>query len=370
MGNKLRIGIVYGGKSGEHEVSLQTAYAVMQQFDYSKYSVLPYYIATTGEWTKGTYLEAPPTSLNQLSLQSESDEEGERNFTVQSIFTHLTAAESEIPTEVDVFFPLLHGTNGEDGTIQGLFELADVPYVGAGVMASALGMDKIMMKKVFAQAGLPQCKFHYFTRHEWGQDQAAVISETEATLGYPCFVKPANLGSSVGISKANNQEELMAAVELAFSYDRKVIIEEFVEAREIEVSILGNEEPEVSVLGEIVSSREFYDYKAKYKDGKSTMIIPAEIRPEVAHEVRAWAVKAFEAIDACGLARVDFFLRKEDDAILINEINTMPGFTPYSMYPLLWKESGKTYAQLLDELIDLALRRFYEKQRIQYVYEK
>lgn len=369
MGNKLRIGLIYGGKSGEHDVSLQTAYAVLKEFDYTKYDVLPFYISKQGGWNKGEYLASPPDSVERLILDGNASSE-QPATAIQSVFSKLDVSnEQQTGIDVDVFFPLLHGTNGEDGTIQGLFELADVPYVGAGVLASALGMDKVMMKKIYAEAGLPQCKFHYFNRHQWGKDQAFFIMETEVAIGYPCFVKPANLGSSVGISKAQNRDELIVAVDKAFQYDRKVIVEEYIDAREIEVSVLGNEEPQASVPGEVVSSSEFYDYKAKYIDGSSAMVIPADIRPEVSFEIREMAVKAFQAIDACGLARVDFFVRKEDDAILINEINTMPGFTPYSMYPLLWKESGKSYAQLLDELIDLALRRYYDKQRIQYDFE-
>lgn len=371
MGNKLRIGLIYGGKSGEHDVSLQTAFAVLKEFDYAKYEVLPFYITKQGKWNKGDYLDSPPESLESLRLDKRnSREQFATAAAIQSVFSKLDDSVGAKPNaEADVYFPLLHGTNGEDGTIQGMFELADVPYVGAGVLASALGMDKVMMKKIFAEAGLPQCKFHYFNRYQWGKDQAFFIMETEVAIGYPCFVKPANLGSSVGVSKAHNRDELIEAVNKAFQYDRKVVVEQFVDAREIEVSVIGNEDPDASVPGEVVSSNDFYDYKAKYVDGTSVMIIPAEIRPEVADEIRELAIKAFQAIDGCGLARVDFFLRKDDEAILLNEINTMPGFTPFSMYPLLWKESGKSYAKLLDELIELALRRYEDKQRIQYHFE-
>ncbi|QHT59285.1 D-alanine--D-alanine ligase [Paenibacillus lycopersici] len=399
MGEKVRVGLVYGGRSGEHEVSLQTALAVMKAFDYDKYEIQPFYISKSGEWRSGDTLLAPPSDLAVLRLADEDavvgmdalmpvfgggadDEEAPRAGAPAAASVSAVPAEVRIASAtsaannvaeaagdgagLDVVFPLLHGTFGEDGTIQGLFEMANIPYVGAGVLASAVGMDKITMKKVFAQEGLPQCIFRYFNRTQWEKEQSFFIMEIETALGYPCFVKPANLGSSVGISKARNREELVAAVEFALRYDRKVIVEEFVDAREIEVSVLGNDEPRASVVGEITSSSEFYDYKAKYIDGKSMMHIPANVPAEVSEAVREMAVRAFQAIDGSGLSRVDFFLRKEDGQLFINEVNTMPGFTPYSMYPLMWKESGVPYAQLLDTLIQLAIERHAEKQRIDY----
>lgn len=281
----------------------------------------------------------------------------------------VTESNDEHIETIDVMFPLLHGTFGEDGTIQGLFEMANIPYVGAGVLASAVGMDKVMMKKVFAQEGLPQCVFRYFNRTQWEKDSSYFIMECEVSLGYPCFIKPANLGSSVGVSKARNREELVEAVNYAFRFDRKVIVEEFVDAREIEVSVLGNDDAKASVPGEIAPSNEFYDYKAKYIDGKSTMIIPAELSVEVTESVREMAVRAFQAIDGSGLSRVDFFLRKEDNVIFINEVNTLPGFTPFSMYPLLWRETGVPYKELLSTLINLALERHADKQRIDFTGE-
>jgi D-alanine-D-alanine ligase len=375
---KLRIGLIYGGKSGEHEVSLKTAAAVLQQLDFAKYDVIPFYITKQGEWRKGPLL----TGAEQLRMLAGAEEvrELERALAIPG---HAAAAGAHFPiplvghtsaqhadtVSIDVVMPLLHGTFGEDGTIQGLLELANVPYVGAGVLASAVGMDKITMKKIFAQEGLPQCLFRHFTRSQWEKDQAYLVAEIELTLGYPCFVKPANLGSSVGISKAANRKQLLEAVRIAFEFDRKVIVEESVNAREIEVSVLGNDEPETSVPGEVVSSNEFYDYRAKYVDGKSQLIIPADIPEETKREAQQLAVRAFQAIDGAGLARVDFFLTREDGRLLVNEINTMPGFTPYSMYPLLWKESGKSYGQLLDDLIRLALERHREKQRIRYTFE-
>ncbi|MDP4098299.1 D-alanine--D-alanine ligase [Paenibacillus sp. P96] len=355
----LTVGLVYGGKSGEHEVSLQTAFAVMNAFDFRKYNIIPFYITKQGEWRKGEVLGAPFDAAEELRLESAS---GGTKAAMDSLFARLYG-ESAGP---DIMFPLLHGTFGEDGTIQGLFEMADMPYVGAGVLASAAGMDKGVMKKLFAQAGLPQVEYCYFHHAQWESGRQGLVQEMEDKLGYPCFVKPANLGSSVGISKARNREELEQAVEYAFRYDIKVIVEEFVDAREIEVSVLGNEEPVASVPGEIVSSAEYYDYAAKYTDGQSEMRIPAPIDEEMADQIREAALQAFRAIEGCGITRADFFLRKSDGKFLINEVNTMPGFTPYSMYPLLWRETGLSYAELLDRMISLGLERYERRSRLNY----
>ncbi|MBA2942687.1 D-alanine--D-alanine ligase [Paenibacillus sp. CGMCC 1.16610] len=379
MSGKIRVGLIYGGKSGEHDVSLQTAMAVMKAVDFTKYEVVPFYISKKGEWKSGAPLLAPVASKEELTFSSGDSANAPVSNALAPIFGAVhakgdvaissAAAAGTKEASIDVVFPLLHGTFGEDGTIQGLLEMANIPYVGAGVLASAVGMDKVMMKKVFAQEGLPQCIFRHFTRTEWEKNRAYHLIELETAIGYPCFVKPANLGSSVGISKARNQEELIQAVSFAFQYDRKVIIEENIDAREIEVAVLGNDEPQASVVGEIVSSNEFYDYKAKYVDGKSAMVIPADIPAETAEQVRQLAVQAFLAVDGSGLSRVDFFLGKADQKIYINEINTMPGFTPYSMYPLLWQESGKPYTELLDDLIRLAVERHTAKQSIQYSFD-
>ncbi|MCY9659552.1 D-alanine--D-alanine ligase [Paenibacillus chondroitinus] len=379
MSGKIRVGLIYGGKSGEHDVSLQTAMAVMKAVDFTKYEVVPFYISKKGEWKSGAPLLAPVASKEELTFSSGDSANAPVSNALAPIFGAVhakgdvaissAAAAGTKEANIDVVFPLLHGTFGEDGTIQGLLEMANIPYVGAGVLASAVGMDKVMMKKIFAQEGLPQCIFRHFTRTEWEKNRAYHLIELETAIGYPCFVKPANLGSSVGISKARNQEELLQAVSFAFQYDRKVIIEENIDAREIEVAVLGNDEPQASVVGEIVSSNEFYDYKAKYVDGKSAMVIPAEIPAETAEQVRQLAVQAFLAVDGSGLSRVDFFLGKADQKIYINEINTMPGFTPYSMYPLLWQESGKPYTELLDDLIRLAVERHTAKQSIQYSFD-
>ncbi|MGG1638060.1 D-alanine--D-alanine ligase [Paenibacillus sp. FSL K6-3182] len=369
MGSKVRVGLVYGGKSGEHEVSLQTAYAVMGEFDYSKYEIKPFYITKQGEWKTGAVLHNRPSSVEDL--RNTTDEAEENGFALAPLFQRLNRSSKTAGDEprIDVIFPLLHGTFGEDGTIQGLFEMANIPYVGAGVLASAVGMDKILMKKVFAQEGLPQCVFRYFNRTQWERDASFFIMECEVSLGYPCFIKPANLGSSVGVSKAKNREELINAINYAFRFDRKVIVEEFVDAREIEVSVLGNDDAKASLPGEIAPSNEFYDYKAKYIDGKSTMQIPAHLSPELTESVREMAVRAFQSIDGSGLSRVDFFLRKSDNQLFINEVNTLPGFTPISMYPLMWKETGIPYKELLDTLISLALSRHAEKQRIDFTGE-
>lgn len=386
MTKKIRIGLVYGGKSGEHDVSLSTAQAVIQAFDFNKYDVIPFFITKQGEWRRGPALTGPVASKRELAYGAEAPAgaaagkpakvAGVEAVQQQAVPAQQAGTTALTPIfasgsgqglgELDVVFPLLHGTNGEDGTIQGLFEMAGIPYVGAGVLASAVGMDKAFMKKVFAQEGLPQCVYRHFTRAQWEKDRSFWLMEMEIALGYPCFVKPANLGSSVGVSKARNQEELIAAVQEAFRFDRKVVVEEFVDAREIEISVLGNDDPIASVPGEIVSSNEFYDYRAKYVDGKSGMIIPAEIPEETAEQLRELAVRAFLAIDGSGLSRVDFFVRRSDGAILLNEINTMPGFTPFSMYPLLWKESGKPYRELLDDLIRLAIERHRAKQQLTF----
>lgn len=366
MGKKVHLGLIYGGKSGEHDVSLQTAFAVMGELDYAKYEITPFYITKLGEWRVGSVLGGKPAAIDELRLLPPDDAAAPAapEFPLSPLLDSLAGGSAA--AGIDVVFPLLHGTFGEDGTIQGMLEIANIPYVGAGVLASAVGMDKITMKKVFAYEGLPQCVFRYFNRAQWEKDASFFIMECEVALGYPCFVKPSNLGSSVGISKAKNREELIAAVDFAFRFDRKVIVEEFVDAREIEVSVLGNEDPKASVPGEIAPSNEFYDYKAKYVDGKSTIHIPANIPNNKAEVIRDMAIRAFLAIDGSGLSRVDFFLRKTDGQLFINEVNTMPGFTPISMYPLMWKESGLPYRDLLDKLIDLALKRYADKQTIDY----
>ncbi|OFW79661.1 MAG: D-alanine--D-alanine ligase A, partial [Alicyclobacillus sp. RIFOXYA1_FULL_53_8] len=265
--------------------------------------------------------------------------------------------------ELDVIVPVLHGSNGEDGTIQGLLEVLDLPYVGAGVLASAVGMDKVFMKTVFGAAGLPQVQYTHFTRRQWEHDEEGILTRVEAEIPYPCFVKPANLGSSVGISKAKDRAQLRAAIQLATRFDRKVIVEEGLKVREIEVAVLGNDEPQASVPGEVVPSAEFYDYRAKYIDGESALFIPADLTVEQADEIRRLAVEAFLSLECTGLARVDFFIDTDSNRVLVNEINTMPGFTDISMYPKLWEATGLPYSELIDRLIDLALQRHAEKSK-------
>ncbi|MBN2910217.1 D-alanine--D-alanine ligase [Polycladomyces sp. WAk] len=358
MGKKLRVAVLFGGKSGEHEVSVQSAASVLKAIDRNRFDVIPIAIDKSGEWRIGQkalpYLEKKGEPALLESLKSRLPD-----VSVQG--------EGMVPAldwdAVDVVFPVLHGTYGEDGTIQGFFELANIPYVGAGVLASAVGMDKVIMKKIFAQEGLPQGRFSHVLRSRLEREMDRVIEEIEAAFDYPVFLKPANLGSSVGISKATNREELIKGLRLAAQYDRKVVVEEFIPAREVEVAVLGNDDPQASVPGEIISSNDFYDYRAKYIDGKSEMRIPADLPAETAEKIRQLAVKAYRAIDCSGLARVDFFVRKDNGQVLINEINTLPGFTQYSMYPKLWEHSGLSYTDLITKLIELAMERHREKEK-------
>lgn len=351
---KKKIGLLYGGKSAEHEVSLSTARAVTQALNFEKYEVYPIYITQEGEWKKGQMLEGPAESIEQLQLA-----EGAANPNDISGFLPSQAEQS-----LEVIVPLLHGPNGEDGTVQGLLEVMNLPYVGNGVLASSAGMDKVVMKQLFEIAGLKQTPYAYFIRSEWEQDQSGLVDKIAAELQWPVFVKPANLGSSVGISKADNKEELVAAVEEALKFDRKIVVEQGVVAREIEIGVLGNNQPDCSVAGEIKPLKAFYDYEAKYKDGNTAMIIPAELDETVYAELVESAKKAFKILDCSGLVRADFFVTAEN-AVLINEVNTLPGFTPYSMFPLLWENTGLPYPELIERLIQLALERFEEKQMLQ-----
>ncbi|MEW9053224.1 MAG: D-alanine--D-alanine ligase [Neobacillus sp.] len=358
---KTKIGLLYGGKSAEHKVSLQTALAVIKALNLEKFEIHPIYINLEGQWIKGPQLTAPVEMVAALEFSNENQ------LSPLSLAPTLFHAEQKVNEPLDVIFPLLHGPNGEDGTVQGLLELLNLPYVGNGVLASAAGMDKVMMKNVFAQAGLAQVNFVSFIKSEWEKATDAVYTKVEEELGYPCFVKPANLGSSVGISKCTNRTELAAAFAEAFQFDRKVIIEEGVIAREIEVGILGNDEPECSVAGEIVPKKDFYDYKAKYEDGDTALIIPADVTEEEYQQIKEMAIMAFKALDCSGLVRADFFLTKDGRA-LINEVNTMPGFTPFSMFPLLWKHTGVEYPELIERLVALAKERHSEKQNIKYTF--
>jgi D-alanine-D-alanine ligase len=355
MNKKKCVAIIFGGKSGEHHVSLLSAASVLQAIDPSRYIPLPVGINMSGEWMLGD------AALSYISKHLEPD------------FLHKLNQFPEIPAYtgkalpayvhelVDVVFPVLHGTYGEDGTIQGMLEMSAIPYVGAGVLASAVGMDKAITKILFHAAGIPQAKYLSFFAFE---DRQVMIEEIESKLGYPCFVKPANLGSSVGISKANDRESLKSALTLATKYDRKIVIEEFVPAREIEVAVLGNNEPKVSSPGEIISSNDFYDYEAKYTSGASKMQIPAKLSAQTLEAICEMALTAYRTVDGSGLARIDFFVRRDNGEILINEINTMPGFTAFSMYPKMWEHAGLSYMDLITELIELGIDRYQAKEAL------
>ncbi len=343
----VRVMVVFGGRSGEHEVSLASARAITEALERSgHHEVVPVGITREGRWISSG------EPMQELESRSGYPTDG----------TGLPAPAGEkLPAglgSVDVVFPMLHGPYGEDGTIQGMLELAGIPYVGSGVLGSATAMDKPTMKKIFAHHDLPQVEWLGLTRRGWEKDREAWVSKIEGSLGYPCFVKPANLGSSVGIGRAGDAEELGIALDAAAGFDRRLIVEEGVDAREIEVSVLGNEDPEVSVPGEIVvKKRGFYDYEAKYVEGGMELVVPADVSEETAAETTRIARVAYEAVDAAGMARVDFFLERGTDRLLLNEINTIPGFTPTSVYAELWAASGLSYEDLLDRLIALAFER-------------
>ncbi|MGE7772154.1 D-alanine--D-alanine ligase [Viridibacillus arvi] len=354
---KKKLGLLYGGKSAEHDVSLSTARAVTQALNFDKFDVFPIFITREGEWRKGDQLTAPVESIEQLQLGK-----GTQDSIPNDVSSFLLNKDEK---EFDVIFPLLHGTNGEDGTVQGLLEVLNLPYVGNGVLASSAGMDKVVMKQLFEHAGLKQVPYVYFIRKEWNKNQDALIAKMEEELTWPMFVKPANLGSSVGISKASNREELIKAIDLASKYDRKIIVETGIVAREVEIGVLGNDSPKVSVPGEIKPVTDFYDYDSKYNDNNTGLIIPAPVTTDVVERMKDMAIRAFKVLDCSGLVRADFFVTAEDD-IIINEVNTMPGFTPVSMYPILWQNTGVTYSDLIEQLIDLAIERHDEKQQLQY----
>ena len=390
---KIRVGILFGGRSGEHEISLLSAASVFNAIDKAKYEVIPIGITKEGRWVtaadaerllrgkfedqqhlragdpdatpgaavlaKGEAVVVPPEPRSMTAFETDASSHA------------LTRRAADRAIDVDIIFPVLHGTFGEDGTIQGLLELADMPYVGAGVLGSAAGMDKDIMKALFRAAGLPIVKHVTFLRSDWEANPKKTEKLVESKLTYPVFVKPANLGSSVGISKAHDRKELGPAIEEAAKFDRKIVIEQGVggrkaKAREIECSVLGNDKPEASVPGEIVPSTEFYDYKAKYLDEGSQLIIPAKLSKSETKEVQGLAIGAFKAVDCAGLARVDFLIEPKSRKIYLNEINTMPGFTAISMYPKLWAASGVSYHDLIGRLIQLGIERHKEKKKNQY----
>jgi len=350
---KLRVGIIFGGRSGEHEVSVTSAASIFKHIDRNKYEPVAIRIEKDGSWS---FPERVPQASNVA--QAIEQARGARRDAASTSDPALGAL------KLDVVFPVLHGPYGEDGTIQGLLEMNGVAYVGNGVLASAAGMDKSIMKILFAGRGLPVCRSQDFVRPEWDRNRSAVLQRIGA-LGLPVFVKPANLGSSVGISKVKTPAELAPAIELALQFDRKIIVEAAVpRAREIECAVLGNDDPQTSVPGEILPSREFYDYEAKYLDEGSKTVIPADISPATAAEVKRLAVEAFRAIDGAGLARVDFLMDGDTGTLYLNEINTLPGFTNISMYSKMWDASGVPYGVLVDRLIQLGLERHAEKQQL------
>ncbi len=380
MAEKLRVGVIFGGQSGEHEVSLVSAQGIMNAMDRGKYDVIPIGITKKGRWlTSGEPMKllqaGGPVAAAQIPVLSPAevaDAERADSDTQELVLRDRRdlvpgTRETGFP-QVDVVFPVLHGPYGEDGTVQGLLELADIPYVGAGVLGSALGMDKIAMKAVFRDCGLPVVEHLTLKRKGWEQDPEAMMELVEEELGYPCFIKPANLGSSVGISKVRQRSELAPALELAARYDRRMLAERAVNAREIEVSVLGNDEPIASVPGEIIPCREFYDYVAKYIDDRSELVIPADLTPALTRRIQELAIAAFLAVDCAGMARVDFFLDKDTDELYLGELNTIPGFTPISMYPKLWEASGISYSALIDRLIELALERHADNRRSETSY--
>ncbi len=363
---KIRIGIIFGGRSVEHEVSLVSAASVIEALDKNKYDVVPIGIEPSGRWLSSG------ETLRMLKEKRSSENELEQILVPdpqkQSLVTIGSSGSSGKP--VDVIFPLIHGTYGEDGSLQGLLELADIPYVGAGVLGSAVGMDKVIQKELLQNANIPVTPSVWFIFDIYKTQKKKIISEIERKLKYPLFIKPANSGSSVGISKAVCRRELLDSIEQASQFDRKILVEQGVKnAREIECSVLGNDEPIASVLGEIVPSNDFYDYDAKYIDGKTTEFIPAKLPKQIAKKIQSYAISAFRVLDCSGLARTDFLVNRKTNKIILNEINTIPGFTSISMYPKLWQASGLSYPDLLDKLIRLAIERHEAKKKLKTTYQ-
>jgi D-alanine-D-alanine ligase len=366
---KFRVGVIFGGRSGEHEVSIRSANAIIEAIDHKKYDVVPLAITKEGNWlspSHSTELLAPAlqkklaryeTVNGRIALLGDPSHRGLIALDQQSGGT--------VAAKLDVVFPALHGPYGEDGTLQGLLEMADIPYVGCGVLASSCGMDKVTMKSLFVQAGLPICNYLWFLRSDWRRDPKKLVRRIRSEIGLPCFVKPANLGSSVGVSRATDKESLVRAIDLAAEYDRKIIVEEEVVAREIECAILGNDEPQASLPGEYViydEAARFLDYTEKYAStGNVSFVVPAPLPKVLTNRIRHMAIKAFQSVDGSGLARVDFFLTRKGGDLVINELNTMPGLTEVSGYPKMWAASGLPFPQLLEKLIELALERHQEK---------
>ncbi|MBA2606096.1 MAG: D-alanine--D-alanine ligase [Acidobacteriota bacterium] len=370
---KIKIGIIFGGRSGEHEISIRSAKTVIEQIDREKFDVVPIAISKKGVWLNPSesLTLLPENVRKSFSKTSENFRDVKIALLGDTEYQGLTRLESSETEKtfapLDVVFPVLHGTFGEDGTIQGMFEMADIPYVGCGVLASSCGMDKVVMKTLFRDAELLMCKYVWFLRSEWERDNNAVIKKIETKFGYPCFVKPANLGSSVGVSKAFDEESLKKAIALAAEYDRKIIVEEGLDAREIECAVIGNDDAKASLPGEYIihdESKKFLDYTEKYTGtGNNEFVVPAVISEELTGKIQQVAVNAFRAIDGSGLARVDFFLRNDTGALLINEINTLPGLTDASGFPKMWKGTGIEFSKLIEILVEAAFDRHKDKSR-------
>ncbi|HEX8560541.1 MAG TPA: D-alanine--D-alanine ligase family protein [Pyrinomonadaceae bacterium] len=375
MTRKIRLGVVFGGRSGEHEVSVRSARAVIEAADPEKYELVPVAITREGRWLPpAESASVLPEAVRGRLAGADGAFEGGAAIVVDPSGGGLVrrgagAGEADEGGRLDLVFPVLHGTYGEDGTIQGLLEMAGVPYVGCGVLASSCGMDKVTMKTLFRQAGLPLCKYTWLLRREWETAPSAVGERVAAAVGFPCFVKPANLGSSVGISRATDAETLVAAVNLAARYDRKIIVEEGLDVREIEVAVMGNDEPEASLPGEYVVHDEqarFLDYTEKYSStGHVEFVVPAPLPKRLTERIRRMAVAAFKSVDGAGFARVDFFLRRDNGKLLVNELNTIPGLTDVSGFPQMWEASGVPFRQVIDRLVELAFERHAEKSRNQ-----
>lgn len=376
MSHKKRVAVIFGGQSSEHEVSRRSAESVLNNINRDKYDVVMYGITKDGRWLHyggpvdklptgewQAIAEAKTLAVKALNKGEACDEKSlvSAGASVRDIFA-VNGVDAGMGG-IDAVFPVMHGTNAEDGTIQGFFELAGIPYVGPGVLGSALGMDKAFSKIIFEKEGLPQGKYRTYTRKDIRNSMDKIIGEVEETLTYPCFVKPSNAGSSVGVSKAHGRDELVAALNVAARYDRKILVEEFIDGREIECSVLGNDDPIASTVGEIIPCNEFYDYDAKYIQDDSKIVIPADLPGETVEEIRHLAVRAFKVLDCAGLARVDFFVHKDTGKVYLNEINTIPGFTSISMYPKLWEASGIPYPELIERLFDLAIERFEENRK-------
>ncbi|MDQ3442562.1 MAG: D-alanine--D-alanine ligase [Chloroflexota bacterium] len=366
---RIRIGLLFGGRSAEHDVSLRSALTIIDALDPEKFDILPIGITRSGQWLSGGDPMRALTSASPMfhvgSGEESSDETLDASATSALVSQAGSSASMSVPNgiteSVDIVFPALHGPMGEDGTVQGMLELAGVPYVGSGVLGSAVAMDKAVTKTVLEQAGLPQVPWRLVIRKDWRRDPAGTRDWIATSIGFPCFVKPANMGSSVGISKVHGIDEFDTAMELATFHDRRIVIEQGVPAREIEIAVLGNDEPIASVAGEVRPRGEYYDYNAKYVDDTAELIIPAPVDADLLGYLQGLAVDAFKALDLAGLARVDFFIERNTDRVFINEINTLPGFTSISMYPMLWEASGVPIGELIDRLIQLALERHAER---------